>query len=50
MNLVDEMLVYPPNELSEIANLIQIANRIKREIHGVTDKTENHGSGDKMGC
>jgi hypothetical protein len=33
--LVDEMLAYPPNELSESANLIQIANKIKREIHGV---------------
>ena len=37
--LVDEMLAYPPNELSESANLIQIANKIKRQIHGVTDKT-----------
>jgi hypothetical protein len=47
--LVDEMLAYPPNELSESANLIQIANKIKRQIHGVSDKTEDHGSRDKVG-
>lgn len=34
--LVDEMLANPPNALSEMANMIHIANRIKREIHGVT--------------
>ena len=41
--LVDEMLTYPPNELSDSANLIQIANRIKRNIHGVIEtKTEDY--------
>ena len=35
---------FPANELSESANLIQIANRIKREIHGIVDKTNQDGS------
>lgn len=44
--LIDEMLAYPPNELSESANLIQIANRIKREIHGVVITQKSDGNDD----
>ena len=45
--LVDEMLANPSEQLSANDDLIQKANRIKRQIHGIVNQT-NDGQEDKQ--